>query len=500
MREYALVALLMIFTVLSRTLFLYDLPYRVDGDAARFGIDGIQYLISKPPFFSTGWEAHTNAYIYLVGYVLHFFENDVVGIRALSALGGILGVLATYLMARDLFGKKVALWSAFFLSISPFHLVFSRNGMEVVWVTFFAPISMFFLFRNKWYFALIAGMFAGLAQYFTPISRYIPVMTIMYFGFLLFINRIGCKRTLLLLFAWGAGFGAVYAPMISHYIQHPSTYWARVDRVSIFSSEWFNDQIKKEGVYHAYASQFYNSYLAFHLPVSTLYPSWYFRTPLLDKIPIIILTIGLVTGVVRSVRWQFQWLILTVLVGIFFAGVLTVHSPMASRYTILFPFIACFIGVGMMVFQGYLNKIVKKYLSIIVTCIVFGIAAAQVNSYYIHETKDTWIHDQNSHVATYAGRYLSTVKEDYNIYFVGTDYIHYQAVRTLPFLTKRDGVDIFAAVDDTINSLDHTKRNFFIVVPSRESELPVLQAAFPNSKTTEFHNPLGTFLFWLVEV
>ncbi len=498
MHTQLLFLLLITIAALSRTLLLSEIPYRVDGDAARFAIEGMGYMSSRPPLFGTGWEAHTNAYFYLVGWIMSWNTDKLLALRALSALGGILGVVATYVMARDLFSKKVALWSAFFLSITPFHLVFSRNGMEVIWTTFFAPITIVFLLKNTWYFALLAGIFAALAQYVTPISRLIPVLVVGYLFIIIFMKERGLKKALYLGSFWTVGFLAVYAPMISYYLQTPSTYWARIDRVSIFNSDWFASQIQRYGVIGAYFQQLWKSFFAFHVPMQTDYLFWYFRTPLLDRAPMVIYTLGLVVAMYKWRSRHMQWLLFSLIVGIILAGVFTTHSPMASRYTILFPFVTVCMGIGMTHLQDALRRLNNfvSYCFVIVSIVGFGLFG--LYSYYRHETYDTWRYDYNAQVATYAGRYLMSLPYDYRVFFVGIDSMYYKAIHTLPFLTKKEGVDVPGPIDTYLPPSNATQKSIYIILPSRKQELEKLLSLYPKARVNALQNPQGLFLCWLV--
>lgn len=496
-KEKLLVILVLLLAVALRISFLEKIPYRVDGDASRFALDGLKAWQDNWPLFGTGWYGHTNLLFYIIGGFLKIFGNNLVGLRLFSVLGGILGVLATYLFAKEFFNGKIALWTSLFLAVCPFHLVFSRVGTEVIWMTFFAPITLYFLAKRTLKAAFFAGIFVGLAQYFYPGARLIPILTI---GFLaiLFLNRqIKLKQALILLFFCLIGFLIVYAPMIGYYWQHPENYWARVNIVGVFQSGWLENGLEAKSLPQVLFRQIINSFLVFHFPVKGT-PFWFVRTPYLDPLAIFLFTLGLVMGIWRTRRWQFQFLCFYLLVGIFFGGALTISSPTPSRYVILFPLIACFIAVGTNRIDEFLRKEVlrRTAVSILATALI----TTSFYSYWLHETKDVWNYDLNTQVATYAGRYLKTVSRDYKIYFVGNDYLYYNAAPSLPFLTGKEGKDLFGSMNEVIKKAKPNVRTFFIVIPARESELVPLQTNLPYGKTTAFYNPRGDFLFWLFEI
>lgn len=59
------------------------------------------------------------------------FNLSVFGIRAMAAFWGWLSVLLLYRLARDMFGRPTGITAALLLALSPWHIAFSRLGVEV---------------------------------------------------------------------------------------------------------------------------------------------------------------------------------------------------------------------------------------------------------------------------------------------------------------------------------------------------------------------------------
>ena len=493
---YSPIFVIFILAVFLRIIFLTTFPFRVDGDASRFGLDGLLAWNEHQQLFAVGWYGHTNVYFYIVGFFEKIFSNNLLGLRMLSAFGGILGILTTYLCAKELFNKKVAAWAAFFLAISPFDLVFSRVGTEVIWMIFFAPIVIFFLLKKNPYYLFFSGIFLGISQYFYPGARLIPIL-ILILLFLLFAHKQRNFKHLLLsstliLF----GFLLVYAPMIGYFLDHKEAYFARINIVGIFQSGWLKNEMETRSLVDIFTHQIVNSYLAFHMPVKVGF-AWFYRSPFLDYLHTVLFTIGLFVSIFRIKKWQYQFLYMYLIVGIFFGGVLTIDSPASSRYVILFPAVAMFIGLGINYLINLFSK--KSLMQKMVICFFALILfVTSLYSYYVHETVDTWNYDVNTQIATYAGRYLGAKSSMYTIYFIGNSYMYYNAVPALPFLTKKPGVDIFLPLDES--KMTFEKGSAFIILPSRQNELLKLQKQYINGKTVEFRNPKGALLAFIFEI
>jgi 4-amino-4-deoxy-L-arabinose transferase-like glycosyltransferase len=72
-----------------------------------------------------------------------------VGLKLLSPILGSLTLYLLYLIAKQIFSKKIAAYSSFFLAFIPIYLLFSYNNYIAVTLTFFITLSVFFMLRNK---------------------------------------------------------------------------------------------------------------------------------------------------------------------------------------------------------------------------------------------------------------------------------------------------------------------------------------------------------------
>ena len=121
-------------------------------------------------------------YVYaLIPSLLLFGKTDF-AIRFPSALAGTLTILFTYLLVRQLFtDRKLASISALLLSISPWHLQFSRIAFEANLALFFFVAGMFFLIKSftKPWFLPISAATLGLATFsYHSLRLIIPLLVL----------------------------------------------------------------------------------------------------------------------------------------------------------------------------------------------------------------------------------------------------------------------------------------------------------------------------------
>ena len=477
------ILVIMVLAVTVRLFWLQDIPYRVDGDAARLGLDGAYVLQNRLPLLGTGWSGYTNLSLYVYGLFIQATGDEILGVRLFSALGGSLGVAAVYLLARQLLGERVGLFSAFFLSVLPFHLVFSRSGLDLVWPILFAALGLYLLPAH----ALLAGAVVGLAQYFYHAAKLVPILVLFY----CVIRRMPLRQILCL----AVGFLLVFGPMLCYYVQHPDTFFTRINEVSVFQTGGFSgwsDALERLA----------RNFLVFLFPVqgSLLY---FVYTPYLEIVARVLFAAGLVIGMARIKQWPYQLLLFWFAAGVVLGGVFTAKSPLPNRFTILLPPVVILMGRGLEGLGKLTERKLRASLHAILLIAVLGLyAITSLGSYWLHDTRDIYRQDLNTQIATVAGRYLMERQDEYHVYFLGEIKpdprfsLGYESIPTLRFLTGRTGTDIWGSVKDALPFVDNS---VLIVLPGRETELGELIGLCPGASVSRFRSQSGTLLFSMVE-
>jgi len=131
--------LLRLYRLTAESLW-FDEAYAV-AFAARPLRDFSPFRLEGPPY------TDRNLYHLLLHFWLGLGREDFT-IRLLSVIIGVLSVLGIYLLARELFDRKVALWSGVLLAVSPLHVWYSQEARMYVLVTMFSLFSCYFLLRG----------------------------------------------------------------------------------------------------------------------------------------------------------------------------------------------------------------------------------------------------------------------------------------------------------------------------------------------------------------
>jgi 4-amino-4-deoxy-L-arabinose transferase-like glycosyltransferase len=127
-------------------------------------------------------------YSYLDVIPVKVFGLNEFGVRFPSAVLGVLTVLLTYLIVKQIFPKKekpaqiefIALTSALVMALSPWHIMLSRGAYEANVSQFFIVLGMYLFLRainkNMWFLLLSAASFAITFYTFNTARVFVPLM------------------------------------------------------------------------------------------------------------------------------------------------------------------------------------------------------------------------------------------------------------------------------------------------------------------------------------
>ncbi len=241
--EKMLLACIMLLAACTRFPYLDQIPPGLYSDEASAAYDAYSIMRTGRdhygvllPLYCRGFDFWWAALIYYLAIPpIALGGLNVFTARFSVALLGLLTVWLTYLLLKDRLNPVAALWAAFLLAISPWHIHNSRYLNDVAPFTFFFVIGLLFfargLDRRNCYFHLSAVSFA-LCFYTYIVSRiFIPLACI---G-VLFIyrkelapHRRSIIRSLALFFL-------LLIPTFSFAIREPDHFFTRYNQISLMS-------------------------------------------------------------------------------------------------------------------------------------------------------------------------------------------------------------------------------------------------------------------------
>jgi 4-amino-4-deoxy-L-arabinose transferase-like glycosyltransferase len=235
---------LFLILILALAFFLrfYKLSFIPPGlypDIAVNGTDAISSIKNHiwPVFYVTnnGREA---LFINLIAVSFRIFGVSVLSIRIISALFGGFTVLGLYLLVKELFNKKIALFSSFFLAVSFWHINFSRMGFRAIVLPFVLVFAFYFLFRGfrtkKFLNFIIGGLFFGLGLHTYISFRLAPLILIIWVLLRIFLDKNFWHKywSKLLIFVIASIVSAF--PLLYYFFLNPADFMGRASDVSVF--------------------------------------------------------------------------------------------------------------------------------------------------------------------------------------------------------------------------------------------------------------------------
>jgi len=359
-KQWIFLGIILLIAAFFRIWQIWQIPPGLYPDEAMNGMDALN---QGPQVFYQNNNGREGLFITIQWLFLKVFGPETWALRLVSAIIGILTVLGLYLLAKQLFNKKVALFSSFLLAVSFWHINFSRIGFRAIMVPFCLVFFLYYFYRKKY---ILAGLFFGLG-FNTYLAWRFMILAL---PFLLW--KLPIKKTaLFLLIAF-----IVCLPIGLYFLQNPAVFIGRAGGVSVFATEnWLK----------ALAASTVKTLASFNFIGDFNWRHNYASSPLLFWPVGILFLIGLAKAIYK------RYYVLLILFGLMLLpAVLTYEAlPHALRMIGVIPIVYLFAGIG-------LDKLKLSMPVLLIFLLV--IAGAQYHKYFLdwgkrQEVKDAFSQD-----------------------------------------------------------------------------------------------------------
>ena len=188
-KHIVLLVFLIIFAIVLRVWRLDEVPVSLFGDEIDVGLQaksilqtGRDYMGNDwPVFFRSFAEYRLPAQLYATVPFIAIFGMNEWGVRLASVVFGIFSIIFFYLMTRKLFNQRIGLVAAFLMTISPWHLQYSRQANDAGFLLPFLFLGTYFLIkgRSNWLHLLISAALFSISFYTYPVSTlFVPLFVI----------------------------------------------------------------------------------------------------------------------------------------------------------------------------------------------------------------------------------------------------------------------------------------------------------------------------------
>lgn len=344
---------ILLLAVVARVLWIDTLPRAYFGDEPRVGMFlRNAYKGAIPNFFTMGWNGWAVIGLSLQGILAPVLGLRINTLRLASALFGSLAVGATYLLTRELFTRRTAIFAALLLAVCRTAIDFSRLGVCHAQVMLFEALAFFCWWRgvnsgkatSYWW----AGVGLGLCVLTYNAGDLAPLLWLGWLG----LGVVLVPRSLRLYWRGAvitaAGFLVVAYPWL-HYITDHLTFGPTWEHWTIIAR---NRQAMSQvlAAWHTSGAdaaaavlwrQVWLTWLGFGILPGGAYPELGYRGGgMLDHVsaPLFVLGLGLAASRLLRHRGGFvvYWWLLTAIVG----GVLTIEPPAFVRLVGILPAVA----------------------------------------------------------------------------------------------------------------------------------------------------------------
>lgn len=502
----ALVAAIFIAALVLRVWNVGGIPPTVSGDEGSQGVEALKFLRGelRNPFVTSWLSVPTMSFIFnalTIGPLGH----TAFALRLPWAVIGAITIGVVFVLVRRLKGASFALLTAALLAAYHYHIHFSRLGSNQIADAFFMAAAFWFLYRAysggraiDW---ALAGVVAGLAQYFYAGARFTTIMAGVTVAW--FVLREGRRF-------WNAqwtgiaiGVGAFLitaGPMLQHAIRFPDDYDARLNSVGVFQSGWLMREqgVRHQGVAPILLDQFKRAALSY-----SAYPdrvSWYGgQQPFFDGAWAVLFMLGLGYATLRPFdRRRFPMLIWW-WGGIILGGMLTESPPSSQRLITTAPPAVFFVVLGLVQIASLLQRALPplrgatRAAPALAAASVMVLSALSLN-YYFAEYTPTLVYGNPTAVAAMGiVRYAQEKQlgpDDVMVFFGAPRmYIDFGSIAYLA--PEVPGLDIHEPLTTTLSAeaLPPHLRPTFIFLPERVNELDFVKQTYPSGEIEMIASP-----------
>ena len=137
----ALVAVILVAAIL-RFAGLGHIPAGLYRDEAFYGLDAVSVLRGQHAIYFPANNGREPMFVYLLALSIGVLGRTPFAVRLPAAIISLLTVPVTYLMARELFGKRVGLFSAAVLAVTVWPVHLAHIGYRVGLLPLFAALTV----------------------------------------------------------------------------------------------------------------------------------------------------------------------------------------------------------------------------------------------------------------------------------------------------------------------------------------------------------------------
>lgn len=488
--EVITVASLTAAAAILRFAGLGSMPDIISGDEGLIGTLAVRVVKGELNNMLATVYGHSTLYLFILGGFVKMLGTTPLALRLASAISGTLTVPVLYFLARRMFNARVALVAASLLTVSHFHLHFSRVIVNTgIQDALFATLAFYFLYagleeRSASRLAL-GGLIIGFELYIYMGARLIILLIPVYLVALLIVNRKMVVDNISNVLALAGALAVISAPMAEWAVKHPDEFMARANQVGIIQSGWLAQEAARTGI--SQLRIFLDQLLQASLTIN-YYPAegfYYSKLPMLDFVTGALFVLGLAYSLYHVLDARNLLLNGWFWSGVVVAGALVVlPAKGAYRLTVVFPAVCILVALGWdrlisSTTQAIADHPVLAKLPTVLVIALFSVL--NLKSYFIDYAQSCLYEGLNTRLASHVGAYMGELGPDYTFYLLTAPRGVYGVYRSIDFLSgELLATDLQEPLSGPPTSIDPRAPAAFFISPEREGELAYLEDYIPG--------------------
>jgi 4-amino-4-deoxy-L-arabinose transferase-like glycosyltransferase len=462
-------------------------PWIHSDNEASVGLAAVDFVsgVRDNPF-TVSWFSFPTLFFLLESLSIRVLGRSVESLRVLPACVGALAVVATYGLGREMFGRRVGLLAGLYLSAMPFHVHFSRLGLNNVFDSLSIAIFSWGLWRG-WKTGtrgpvLISGLALGLGLYFYATIRAAVLVLGLWLVAVWRSQRESLRDNASALAGLLAAAAIAFLPLGIYYLWQPAEFLAPLSRASVFSV-WIPVMQQRFGdpAWWIMVEQLANALLGV---VVVDLRELYAGQPLLLAPAAAAFMLGVT---VLGRRWrqpQYLWVALWLATALGIVA-LSTNAPTSQRYILATPAAAITLALGLDQASSWLtgrNLRLHGRTAVIAGAALAGIVGYDLYFYFQVYAREQRFGDYHVEVATALAEYLAREPNPPYVYFFGLPRMGFRTLDTMAYLVpKADGEDIEQPLqgppDWTLNG-----SSVFVFMPHRLEDVGWIVQRYPGGE------------------
>jgi hypothetical protein len=489
--EFVTIILLLALALSLRLLDVELHPYSMVNDEGEMGKGALCLLRGEcRNVFAIAWASQP-----LVAYLPYAFSVGLLGndfalpIRLVSVLTGTLAVMFTYLFTREAFGKQAAWVAGVLLAVLPYHIHFSRIGVDNIADSFTSALLLFLLLRGMrkgtaGYF-LLAGIISGLCFYTYPGSRLAAALGLLAFGIAALTQPGFLRAQWRNLFILLAAALLTVAPLFGTYQGNPE-FNQRLNSVGLLEGNRLQTEIETKGLNAAQVLtlQFFKSSLPFIITDGSFN---FFNSPRAYFSPLaaIFLMLGLALAL-----WRMRDLRYLVLLAWFFAPIvlgsaLTVGPPSHQRMLGSTPAAAILVAIALVSIvqsMGSLNQLLLRLAPLFLAATLLFTGYRDLTFYFGEYRADHLFEDLSNEITYESRTIIRQLEGQGRLWLIGEPMTRVDFGNFGYFNPDVERYNLNDIRPEVIAAIPKDQDALFLAIPYREADLRLIAEWIPGGE------------------